>query len=244
MVQTVVRHVEASNTVYWPNLGISMSVFEEFSAFVEAKGSPALDVGCGLIAHAVLGEGREVPRLLDDLAGSLRSSDAVTMMQELFGSGRLAGDGVSYDDPANSFLHLVLSRQCGIPLTLSIIAIEVGRRLGIAIQPVGMPGHFLVGVPDDPTVYFDPFHGGLQLSATDCRALYERVTGLDTWDPAFLNPVNNRTVLIRLLTNLKSSYRRRDQLGELRSVMSLRAQFAELADREALEFARLMRSLN
>ena len=70
------------------------------------------------------------------------------------------------------------------------------------------------------------------------------MTGLETWSPAYLEPISTRGVILRALNNLKSSYRRRDRVAELRNVMALRARCAELAEREANEFARLMRSLN
>jgi regulator of sirC expression with transglutaminase-like and TPR domain len=221
-----------------------VSVFDEFQRLLEADGGPALDVGYGVVARAVLGEGGDTVARLDDEAARVNCSDAETLMVRLFASGRLVGDTVTYDDPANGFIHCVLDRGVGIPLTLSVVAIEVGRRLGIGLLPVGMPGHFLVADADRPGWCYDPFHGGTALDAAASRALYHRTTGLDDWQDGFLRPVTSRVVFARMLTNLKSSYRRRDQLGRLRSVMALRARFDEFADREAGEFARLMRALN
>lgn len=222
----------------------AVSVYDEFQRLLEADGGPALDEGYAVVARAVLGVGSDTVARLDDEAARVGVADAETLMERLFASGRLVGDTVTYDDPANGFIHSVLDRGVGIPLTLSVVAIEVGRRLGVGLLPVGMPGHFLVADASRPGWFFDPFHDGKALDAAASRALYHRTTGLENWQDGFLQPVSNRVVFARMLTNLKSSYRRREQLGRLRSVMSLRARFPEFADRESGEFARLMRSLN
>lgn len=221
-----------------------MTVFDEFATLMGAEQGQALDIAFDLVARAVLGEEAGTVRVLDELAADIRADDAHGVMAQLFGSSRLLGDGLTYDDPDNSFVHQVVERGRGIPLTLSVIAIEVGRRKGVALSPIGMPGHFLVAAATEPEYFFDPFHGGQQLGADGCRELYERVTGLATWSPTYLEPISTRGVILRALNNLKSSYRRRDRVAELRNVMALRARCAELAEREAPEFARLMRSLN
>lgn len=221
-----------------------MSVFDEFATLMGEAQDPALDVAYNLVARAVLGVEAGTARLLDDLAADVCADDAHGVMAQLFGSDRLLGDSMTYDDPANSFVHQVVERGRGIPLTLSVIAIEVGRRKGVALSPIGMPGHFLVASATAPSHFFDPFHGGQALAAEGCRELYKRVTGLATWQSSYLEPINTRGVVLRALNNLKSSYRRRDRVAELRNVMALRARCVELADREAPEFARLMRSLN
>ena len=79
----------------------------------------------------------------------------------LFGTGMLQGNGREYADPRNSYLHEVLGRGLGIPITLSVVAIEVGRRLGVTVVGIGLPGHFVVG--DHHSRHFaDPFNGGVQ----------------------------------------------------------------------------------
>lgn len=221
-----------------------MTVFDDFGILVATNPNPPLDRAYDLVARALQGSRVDTLSLLDGLANETRATDAAGLMNDLFASGRLVGDGVTYDDPANSFIHRVLERGCGIPLTLSVIAIEVGRRKGIGLAPVGMPGHFLLRSATEPDVFYDPFHGGQRLAPFDCRALYTRVTGVSNWEDGYLDIIGSRLVILRQLNNLKSSYRRRDSVAELRSVMALRSRFPELADREAQEFARLMRSLN
>lgn len=221
-----------------------MTVFEDFRGLLERAGGPPLDAGYGMVAKAVVEAGEDTIRLLDAEAARIDGGSAPDVMHRLFGSGRIVGDTLTYDDPANSFIHSVLERGVGIPITMSVVAIEVGRRVGVGLMPVGMPGHFLLADGDEPGRFYDPFNGGVSLDAAGCRALYHRTTGLEDWREDFVRPVSNRVVFARLLTNLKSSYRRRDQLGRLRAVMALRALFPEFADREAGEFARLMRTLN
>lgn len=221
-----------------------MTVFDDFRELLTREGGPPLDVGYGVVAKAVLSAGEETVSLLDREAERSGVSGASDLMDRLFGSGRIVGDTLTYDDPANSFIHTVLERGIGIPLTMSVVAIEVGRRVGVRLLPVGMPGHFLLADAAVHGRFYDPFNGGAVLDVNGCRSLYHATTGLKDWQDDFLRPVSNRVVFARLLTNLKSSYRRREQLGKLRAVMALRARFPEFAEREAGEFARLMRPLN
>jgi regulator of sirC expression with transglutaminase-like and TPR domain len=123
----------------------------------------------------------------------------------LFEEAGFRGNAESYYDPRNSFLNEVLERRLGIPITLSIVYIEVARRVGLAVEGVGFPGHFLVrcDVGQRP-VFIDPFHGGEVLPADDCLARL-RARGLDV-DPRHLEPVGPRAILSRLLHNLKRIY--------------------------------------
>src|SRR5260370_14557236 len=91
----------------------------------------------------------------------------------LFGDRGFAGNDVDYADPRNSFLDEVLRRRLGIPITLSVLMIEVGRRRSVPLQAVGMPGHFLVG--GGPGRFRGPFHGGVALGREDCRAPFEKL---------------------------------------------------------------------
>ena len=88
------------------------------------------------------------------------------------------GNTKDYYDPRNSYLHLVLERRTGIPITLSVVAMALGLRCGLDIQGVGLPGHFIAKVVEgDREIFFDPFHGGRQLTPTDCEHLVRQVTG-------------------------------------------------------------------
>lgn len=146
------------------------------------------------------------------------------------------GNGDNYYDPNNSFLDKVLERRTGIPISLSVICLEIGWRLGLPLAGLGLPGHFIVGygVPDAP-IYIDAFNGGAVLSEDECLALCrvpfsERLV----FREQFLIPVSKKAILFRMLLNLKQIYLRQenwerayrtldlmllvqpDQMGELR----------------------------
>lgn len=123
------------------------------------------------------------------------------------------GNEADYDDPRNSCLHTVMRRRVGLPITLSVLLIEVGRRVGLPIVGVGLPAHFLASAVDLPGVYIDMFHGGRLLSEFECRTLLRTKTqGAVEFEREMLRPVSNRQILMRMLQNLKQLYTRRGKL--------------------------------
>jgi regulator of sirC expression with transglutaminase-like and TPR domain len=147
---------------------------------------------------------------LDRLAGDVAGASAADVAGALFGEGGLTGNTVDYGDPRNSYLDDVLARRLGIPISLSVVMIEVGRRCGVPIYGVGMPGHFLVQPAGEPDVWFDPFHGGRRLDEAGCRELYEAM-GLDApFTIDLLRAVDTRSILRRMLANLQQTFTRRD----------------------------------
>lgn len=118
------------------------------------------------------------------------------------------GNAENYYDPKNSFLNEVMERCTGIPITLSVIYIEVARRLGVPIEGVGMPGHFLVRCPalgDNGLI--DPFHRGRRVSQAECEQLVASVYGQNAQLlPEHLRAVTKREILTRMLINLKNIY--------------------------------------
>ena len=118
-----------------------------------------------------------------------------------------SGNTEDYYDPRNSFLNEVLSRRLGIPITLALVFIEVGKRVGIPLQGVGMPGHLLLMHPEVKRLFIDPFHRGVLLSEEECAERMRQATGADiAWDARFLTPLNNRQYVARILRNLKAIY--------------------------------------
>jgi len=113
-----------------------------------------------------------------------------------------------YHDPRNSFLNDVLDRRMGIPITLSAVYMEVGRRLGVHLHGVGMPGHFLVKyVGPGEEIVIDPFDGGAIVSPADCQRILDRISGGKlALEPRFLSSLGTRQILARMLTNLKVIY--------------------------------------
>jgi regulator of sirC expression with transglutaminase-like and TPR domain len=113
-----------------------------------------------------------------------------------------------YGDPRNSFLNEVLARRVGLPITLSVLYMEVGRRAGLELQGVGFPGHFLAKYvsPGGVEVFVDAFHGGEMLSGDECVARYRARTGGRDLDRRHLAAVAPRQILARMLHNLKRTY--------------------------------------
>ena len=118
------------------------------------------------------------------------------------------GNTDAYYDPRNSFLNDVLDRRLGIPITLSIIYLEVGWRLGLPLEGVNFPGHFLVRYEGEAVrLLVDPFQGGQIRFEDQAQELLDRVYGGTVkLQDAFLRPAGKRDILIRLLTNLKTIY--------------------------------------
>jgi len=182
-----------------------------------------LDLGALLIAaHARhdLDVDEQVARLdaiaagvggsVDAVAGAGGSVDAVA--EHLFGREDFRGDDEDYANPANSLLDEVLDRRRGIPITLSVLFIEVARRAGVPLQGVGMPGHFLVGT-GDPDRFVDPFHQTM-LDREGCEKLFVSVHGPKArFAERYLDPVGPRAVLARMLTNLQRSFVGRGDRG-------------------------------
>jgi len=118
------------------------------------------------------------------------------------------GNQDNYYDPRNSFLNEVLERKVGIPITLSVIYIEIGRQVGLPIVGVGLPGHFIVQYDAQAdTFWIDPFYGGTILTQADCAARIQQIYGPKvTWQDSFLTSVSDRDILRRMLSNLKGIY--------------------------------------
>jgi len=181
---------------------------------------------------------------LDRLADSCPSApDAMAVLNHVYGTAGFSGDVADYYDPANSLIDRVVERRRGIPLTLAAIAAEIGRRLGVDLRPIGMPGHVLLGEGPDPTHWFDPFSRGAQLGYDDCRLLFARFHAIEAFNQSMLRPMTAEAVAIRTLNNLRIAYVKRGQAAKTIPVLELRAAMtsAELADR--LELANLLMTL-
>ena len=118
------------------------------------------------------------------------------------------GNEDDYYDPLNSYLNCVLDRRIGIPITLSVIWLEVARRLKWPVSGVGLPGHFIVRFDDNEQfILVDPFRGGRTLSIEDCRkTLDHHFDGKVKFSTKFLEPAGITTILTRLLNNLRNIY--------------------------------------
>ena len=161
-------------------------------------------------------------------AGPLEELNAITDL--LFGVIGFAGNRDDYYDPNNSYLHQVLERRLGIPITLSLLCMEVGRRAGVPVLGIGMPGHFLVRHRDEENYFVDAFHGGVLMNRDECGAVLRQAAGEDArLEERHLNPVTPREILARVLRNLKAIYWDREEFD--RCITTIGALMAVLPDR-------------
>ena len=128
----------------------------------------------------------------------------------LFDELGYAGNHDEYYDPRNSYMNEVLTRRLGNPISLAVVQMEVARRLGVPLDGVSFPGHFLVRLPvDDGVLVMDPFNRGRPLNADELRLRARPHFGDDVPDDALmqiLNPAPHRAILMRMLRNLYSVY--------------------------------------
>jgi len=141
----------------------------------------------------------------------------------LFGKLQFRGNTDDYSDPRNSYLNEVLDRRLGIPISLSVIFIDIAHRLGIPAYGIGLPGHFIVGVRSlDKNTWLDPFHGGRRLDLADCMELVRLAIGYEgPPEPDWFEPLPPRETLARMLNNLRSSYVRAGAWKEAAHVIRL-----------------------
>jgi regulator of sirC expression with transglutaminase-like and TPR domain len=165
---------------------------------------------------------------LDVLAADCPTPTRDGVMRFLSNDARFVGDRTDYHRWQNSCLDHVIAHRRGMPITLAVVAIEVGRRVGVRLAGVGLPGHFLVGDPDDPRWFADPFHGRTDLARDDCRNLLVQL-GVSRWSDRFLETTPPRLVAARILNNLKVSCERRNDWIRLAIVMQARQALPEFA---------------
>jgi len=128
--------------------------------------------------------------------------------QFLFSELNFSGDRQNYDAPANAALPLVMARRRGLPIALSILWIDLARRLGLDAVGIPLPGHFITGLRLDVGVLiFDPFNDGRALGQEDAARIVRRATaGRTEFDPAMLEATSHRAILLRLARNLYARY--------------------------------------
>ena len=181
--------------------------------------------------------------LLDSFASRARVrddlfADPVTRIMRLnevlFSEFGFRGNTDQYFDARNSFLNDVLDRRTGIPITLSVVYLEVARRIELPLVGVGLPGHFLVKYDDGAQEnLLDPFHGGRLLTEDDCRAkIAEMYQGEMRFHKALLAAVSKRQILLRMLRNLKGIYAQAKDHAKTLSVIERLLLLAPEADTE------------
>jgi regulator of sirC expression with transglutaminase-like and TPR domain len=198
-----------------------MAMNEARSEFARlaAREPVALAHGALLIAKEEYPE-LDVNRYLDQLAVLAREAEPMVssgvdtvehvqlLSDFLFNRKGFEGNREQFSDPRNSFLNEVLDRRLGIPITLSLVYIEVGRRLGLNLYGVSFPAHFLVKAVDERgELIIDPFNAGTILELDEIRARLIQIYGQPVEvHPAMLKAVGSRHVLVRMLRNLRNIY--------------------------------------
>lgn len=177
---------------------------------VAAEERPELDVEACLRRLDAL-----AAAVAPELAAFRSPVDALRSMRELFARERFRGNSEDYFDPRNSFLDRVLERRTGIPITLSIVYLEVGWRCALPLRGVGFPGHFLVKyVEPGGEHYVDPFEGARTVAVSELRTRMVSLFGAGAaLRPEHLAGTSRRDILVRLNANLKSVYTDRGDLA-------------------------------
>lgn len=173
---------------------------------------PELDVESYLAGLDVMAA--EVAKRLPSTPYPLRIIQ--TINQYLFTELGFRGDTDQYYEPRNSYLNQVLDRRTGIPITLSLVYLELASRIGFPMVGIGMPGHFLIRpVVEEMQVFVDPFNQGEILFEEDCRNRLQQVFNHPVeLRPEFLETVRPAQFLARMLSNLKAIYISRNEISK------------------------------
>lgn len=204
------------NVVAQPEDAIDLAV----AALLIAKDEyPDLDIHSNL---------EKIDKLAQKVSGQLtifHKRSILTMIQQinvvLFEQEGFYGNLRDYYDPRNSFLNEVLDRRTGIPITLSLVYIEIGKRLGLDFFGIGFPGHFIVKCfYQGNRLLIDPFHQGRILEEEDCQKQFQEVYGNNIeFLSSSLDILSKRSILCRILVNLKMIYLKRKDFSKALNVI-------------------------
>jgi regulator of sirC expression with transglutaminase-like and TPR domain len=209
---------------------------------------PRLDPGPYLRRLDAMGDAARIriARRTADTGDASVLSRVAALNEFLFDQEKFIGNRQQYEDPRNSCLNEVLERRTGIPITLSLLYMEVAERAGLHVDGVNFPGHFLVRCPDAGSsslgIIIDPFHGGALLSEHDCRMLLQQHVGSEVaFDASLLAPATPPQILVRMLLNLKRIYVHMRSFPQAREVTEMLlglspSALSELRDRGLLAY--------
>ncbi len=221
-----------------PQTASFRSALSSFASLVESSRE---DSSIDLVGAALAIASTEYPSLdapyyigrLESLAQRVRSRmrsnptarETIALLNRvLFDEDGLRGNLDNYYDPRNSFLNDVLDRKLGIPITLSVIYMDVARRVGFPVAGTGMPGHFLLKHYDvmSGEIVIDPFHRGRIVGSTECQQQLDEIyCGQVELQPEFLKAVSQREILTRMLNNLRQIYFTQKNLSKGLAVLDL-----------------------
>lgn len=167
-------------------------------------------------------------RMIADLAAAIPvSTDPLLQIERinhrLFDLEKFRGNRTDYYNPCNSYLNDVLETRLGIPISLSVLYMEVGRRVGLELRGVGMPGHFLVKLRrSEGDLLIDPFNRGRILQLEDCQVRLQEVYGpAARLEPYMIEAVDKRQILGRMMNNLKQIWIGQENLKNALKVLHL-----------------------
>jgi regulator of sirC expression with transglutaminase-like and TPR domain len=210
---------------------------------------PRLDTSAYLSQLDRMGDAarRRIERHTSDTGDASTLSCIKGLNAYLFDDEHFVGNREKYEDPRNSCLNEVLNRRTGIPITLSVLYLEIAWRVGLTMHGINFPGHFLVAVPEDTgrgldRLIIDPFHAGALLSSHDCRLMLQKHVGSEVaFSTSLLAPATRRQIIVRILLNLKRIYVHMRSFPQARDVTELLlavrpSAISELRDRGLLAF--------
>ena len=216
--------------------GVESTPESEFAAAIAGRDHD-VDLFGGAVAIARLGHGsvdaHVIARELDLIAEAVRSRAgdragndvlAGAIGHELFEERGFRGNRENYGDPENSYLDRVIERRLGLPITLSLVYLEVAERVGLECDGIGFPGHFLVRCGGVDGFFVDPFRGGVQPPREE---LMSQIAGISTGGvsgESFLAAVTRRQILQRMLLNLCGAYQHLSDVPRWIEALGLRLQ--------------------
>jgi regulator of sirC expression with transglutaminase-like and TPR domain len=188
--------------------------------------------------------------MLDDIAGRCapdvaRAPDGIgrahAISEHLFDRLGFTANNSDYYDPRNSFLCEVIDRRMGIPISLSVVYLEVARRVGVLAQGVNFPGHFLVRVAiEDAWLFLDPYTRGRTLTPADLEELLRKTTTPNAvLEPSVIAAASKRQIVARMLVNLAGIYGRNGDLPRSLDVLERLAVLEPSNPRIARDLAQL-----
>ena len=174
----------------------------------------------GLTAEPFLDRLNEMACSLGDRLRNFNDGRDFVEKAELYLFGELGfhGNETDFFDPLNSCLNQVLERRTGIPITLSVMYMEIARRLRMPVYGIGLPRHFVLEFNDgNYSTFIDPFHGGCRITPRDCYAL----AGSQVADPSLLRRVTPKQIVMRMLQNLDRVYMRQRNFAKSVATLDL-----------------------
>ncbi len=217
-----------------------------FAALVRRQDRPLPVDEALLLVAAHADPGLDLPAQLgrlDEIAAMVEEPTVDGVLDVVYERLGFEGDRDTYHAADNSLLPRVLDRRRGIPLSLAVVLMEVGRRRGVDLEGVGMPGHYLLRPVAEPDRFMDAFDRGRTLDVDGCRALCERALPGVPWEEAYLRPDAPWARISRALGNLCSAYRRSGERDELIWALQLSLLLPSGSMRERRELVVLLSSV-